>query len=124
MGYYLHREGLNLGKHFVPRLLLPSALDAQFGTPYPRSADFDTDGHVIYFCDEAARIARPDTKNKHRPVVGMPVISVKIGDHCYHGLCDMGASASAIPHSLYKEIMHDIAPAEIEDIDVTIKLAN
>ena len=53
----------------------------------------------------------------------MPVISVKIGDHCYHGLCDMGASASAIPHSLYKEIMHDIAPAEIEEI-VTIKLAN
>ena len=54
----------------------------------------------------------------------MPVISVKIGDHGYHGLCDMGASASAIPISLYREIMHDIAPAEIEDIDVTIKLAN
>ena len=33
-------------------------------------------------------------------------------------------SASAIPISLYKEIMHDIAPAEIEEIDVTIKLAN
>ena len=44
------------------------------------------DGHVIYFCDEAARIARPNTKNKHRPVVGMPVISVEIGDHFYHGL--------------------------------------
>ena len=54
----------------------------------------------------------------------MPVISVKIGGHCYHGLCDMGASASAIPHSLYKEIMHDIAPAEIEEIGVTIKLDN
>ena len=54
----------------------------------------------------------------------MPVISVKIGDHCYHGLCDMGVSASAIPISLYKEMMHEIAPAEIEDIDVTIKLAN
>ena len=54
----------------------------------------------------------------------MPVISVKIGDHCNHGLCDMGASASAIPHSLYEEIMHDIAPTEIEGIDVTIKLAN
>ena len=26
------------------------------------------DGHVIYFCNESARIARPDTKNKHRPV--------------------------------------------------------
>ena len=60
------------------------------------------DGHVIYFCHEAARIDRPDTKNKHRRVVGMPVISVKIGDHCHHGLCDMGASASAIPHSLYQ----------------------
>ena len=32
--------------------------------------------------------------------------------------------ASAIPISLYNEIMHDIAPAELEDIDVTIKLAN
>ena len=79
---------------------------------------------LFTFCDEAARIARPDTKNKHRHVVGMPVISVKIGHHCYHGLCDMGPSASAIPHSLYKEIMHDIAPAEIEEIDVTIKLTN
>ena len=39
-------------------------------------------------------------------------------------LCDMGASASAIPYSLYEEIMHDIAPAELEGIDVTIKLAH
>ena len=54
----------------------------------------------------------------------MPVISVKIGDHCYHGLCDMGASASVIPYDLYKEIKHEIAPAELEDIDVTVKLAN
>ena len=54
----------------------------------------------------------------------MPVVSVKIGDHCYHGLCDIGASMSAIPYSLYQEIMDDIAPVEIEDIDVTIKLAN
>ena len=82
------------------------------------------DGHVIYFCNEAARIAGRDTKNKHRHVVGMPFVSVKIGDHCYHGLCDMGASASAIPQSLYEEIMHDIAPTEIEGIDVAIKLAN
>ena len=82
------------------------------------------DGHVIYFCDEAARIAKPDTKDKNKPVVGMPVVSVKIGDHCYHGLWDLGASVSAIPFTLYQEIMNDIAPAEIEDIDITIKLAN
>ena len=31
---------------------------------------------------------------------------------------------SAIPYTLYQEIMNGIAPAEIEDIDVTIKLAN
>ena len=36
----------------------------------------------------------------------------------------MGANASAIPYDLYKEIMHDIAPVELEDIDVTIKVAN
>lgn len=73
---------------------------------------------------EAARIANPNPKDKNRPVVGMPVISVKIGDHCYHGLCDLGASDSAIPFTLYQEVMNVIAPAKIEDIDVTIKLAN
>ena len=36
----------------------------------------------------------------------------------------MGARASAIPYTLYQEIMHDISPIELEDIDVTIKLAN
>ena len=83
----------------------------------------DMDGHVIYFCEEAARIAKPDRKDKHRHVVGMLVISIKIGDHCYDGLCDMGASVSVIPHTLYEEIKHEITPAELEG-DVTIKLAN
>ena len=61
----------------------------------------NVDGHVIYFCDEVVRIAKPDTKHKNRPFVGMPDVSVKIGDHCYHGLCDLGASVSAIPFTLY-----------------------
>ena len=81
-------------------------------------------GHVIYFCGDAARIVKPDEKDKHRPVVGMPIVSVKIGDHFYHGLCDLGASVSTIPFTLYEAIMDDIALIEIEDIDVTIKLAN
>ena len=34
------------------------------------------DGHVIYFCDEAARIAKLDIKDKHRHVVGMHVVFV------------------------------------------------
>ena len=84
----------------------------------------DMDGHVIYFCEEAARIAKSDKKDKHRPVVGMPIISVKIGDHYYPGLCDLGASVSAISFTLYQEIMNDIAPAEIEGIYVILKLAN
>ena len=29
------------------------------------------DGHVIYFCDETARFAKPGAKDKHRHVVGM-----------------------------------------------------
>ena len=65
-----------------------------------------------------------DKIDKNKRVVGMPVVSVKIGDHCYHGLCDIGASISAIPFSLSREVMHDISPAEIEEIDVTIKLEN
>ena len=81
------------------------------------------DGHVIYFCGEAARIAKPDPKDKNKPVVGMHVV-VKIGDHCYHGLYDLGASVSAVPFTLYQEIMNDIALVEIKDSDVTIKLVN
>ena len=87
------------------------------------------DGHVIYFYKEVIRSAKQvntkqDKIDKSKPVVGMPIVSVKIGDHCYHGLCDMGSSVSAIPFTLCQEIMNDIAPAEVEDIDVTIKLAN
>src|SRR3954466_961381 len=63
------------------------------------------------------------TKNKG-PISGTPVVSVKIGDHNYYGLCDLGSSISAIPFSLYQEIMHEIQPCEIEDIDVMIHLAN
>ena len=85
---------------------------------------YNINGNVNYFCDEAARIAKPDDKDKHRPVVGMHVVSVKIGDYCYHGLCDLGSSLSAIPFTLYQKIMNDIAPGKIQGIDVTIKLAN
>src|SRR5215216_2592744 len=44
VGYYLHQEGPNLGKHHVPIVscYLRSS-DTQLGTPYPRSAGFDTD---------------------------------------------------------------------------------
>ena len=71
------------------------------------------DGQVIYFCDEAARIAKPirnnrDELDKNKPITSMPIVSVKIGDHFYHGLCDIGASVSAIPFTLYHEIMNGI----------------
>ena len=36
----------------------------------------------------------------------------------------MGSSASAIPYSLYQEIMGEISPCELEEVDVTIHLAN
>ena len=42
----------------------------------------------------------------------------------YYGLCDIGASYSVIPYELYREIMHEIGPCELEDIDVVIHLAN
>ena len=37
----------------------------------------DMDGHVIYFCEEAPRIAKPDKRDKHRPVVGCPLSQLK-----------------------------------------------
>jgi hypothetical protein len=78
------------------------------------------DEHII-FCEDATNIiSHPNRRRK----ASVPVISVRIGDHCYYGLCDIGASSSAIPLELYKEIMHEIGPCELEDIDVVVQLAN
>ncbi|KAK1627074.1 hypothetical protein QYE76_001389 [Lolium multiflorum] len=78
------------------------------------------DGHII-FCEDASNIVSHPNKSRKASV---PVLSVRIGDHCYYGLCDIGASISAIPYELYTEIMHEIGSCELEDIDVVIRLAN
>ncbi|KAK1683651.1 hypothetical protein QYE76_044499, partial [Lolium multiflorum] len=78
------------------------------------------DGHII-FCEDASNIVSHPNKSRKTSV---PMLSVRIGDHCYYGLCDIGASISAIPYELYTEIMHEIGSCELEDIDVVIRLAN
>ncbi|KAK1666760.1 hypothetical protein QYE76_054919 [Lolium multiflorum] len=78
------------------------------------------DGHII-FCEDASNIVSHPNKSRKTSV---PMLSVRIGDHCYYGLCDIGASISAIPYELYTEIMHEIGSCELEDIDVVIQLAN
>ena len=52
------------------------------------------DGHIIFFEDASNIVSHP---NKYRKA-SVPMLSVRIGDHCYYGLCDMGASVSAIPY--------------------------
>ena len=81
----------------------------------------DVEESIIIFCVVSTNIVT--AKNKG-PISGTPVVSVKTGDHNYYGLCDLGSNVSAIPFSLYQEIMREILPCEIEDIDVTIHLAN
>jgi hypothetical protein len=78
------------------------------------------DEHII-FCEYASNIVSHPNKPQKASI---PMISVKIGDRCYYGLCYIGASSSAIPYDLYKEIRHEIGPCELEDIDVAIQLAN
>jgi hypothetical protein len=78
------------------------------------------DEHIV-FCEDASNIVSHPSRPRKTSI---PVISVRIGDHCYYGLCDIGASSSAIPFELYREIMHEISPCELEDIDVVIQLAN
>ncbi|KAK1605393.1 hypothetical protein QYE76_029066 [Lolium multiflorum] len=78
------------------------------------------DGHIIFYEDASNIVSHPN-KSKQ---VSVPMLSVRIGDHCYYGLCDIGASVSAIPYELYTEIMHEIGSCELEDIDVVIHLAN
>jgi hypothetical protein len=78
------------------------------------------DGHII-FCEYASNIVSHPSRSRKTSV---HVLSIRIGDHCYYGLCDIGASSSAIPYELYKEIMHEICSCELKDIDVVIQLAN
>jgi hypothetical protein len=47
---------------------------------------------------------------------GLAIIAIMV--------CDIGASSSATPLELYREIMHAIGPCELEEIDVAIQLAN
>ena len=78
------------------------------------------DVHII-FCEDASNIvSHPSSSRK----TSVPVLSVRIGDHCYYGLCDICASSSAIPYELYKEIMHEIGSRELEVIDVRNYLSN
>src|SRR3954462_8782752 len=81
----------------------------------------DIEESIINFCVVSTNIVT--AKNKGL-ISGTHVVSLKIGDHNYYGLCDLGSSVNAIPFSLYQEIMHEIQPCEIEDIDVMIHLAN
>src|ERR1044071_6889043 len=69
----------------------------------------DIEESTISFCVVSTNIVT--AKNKD-PISGTPVVSVKIGDQNYYGLCDLESSVSAIPFALYQEIMHEIQPCE------------
>src|SRR4051812_45723750 len=81
----------------------------------------DIEDLIINFCVVSTNIV---TAKNEGPILGTPVVFVKIGDHNYYELCDLGSSASAIPYSLYQDIMSEISPCELEEIDGTIYLAN
>ena len=50
----------------------------------------------VYLCEDATKVIKGNSAK-----VGKPVISCSIGTSSYHGLCDIGASISVIPYSLY-----------------------
>jgi hypothetical protein len=81
----------------------------------------DVGDEYIIFCEYATNIISHPKRHRKTSV---PVISIQIGDHCYYGLCNIGASSSAIPLELYREIMYEIGPCQLEDIDVVVHLAN
>src|SRR3954453_16707296 len=78
------------------------------------------DGHIIFYEDASNIVLHPARPRKN----SVPVLSVRIGDHCYYGLCDIGASCSAIPFELYKQLVHEVGRCGIEPVDVAIQLAN
>ena len=69
----------------------------------------------VYLCEDATKVIKGNTAR-----VGKPIISCAIGTSCYHGLCDIGASISCIPYTLYLEIKPDIDPIQMEETGMTI----
>ena len=59
----------------------------------------------MYLCEDATMVIKGNSAK-----VGKPVISCSIGTSSYHGLCDIGASISVIPYSLYLKIKPHIDP--------------
>ena len=59
----------------------------------------DIEESIISFCVVSTNIVT--TKNKG-PISGTLVVSVKIGDHNYYGLCDLGPNVSATPSHFIK----------------------
>src|SRR3954466_7726714 len=49
----------------------------------------DVEDSIISFCVGSTKIVITNNKG---PISGTPVVSVKIGDHNYYGLCDSGSS--------------------------------
>jgi hypothetical protein len=80
----------------------------------------EEDGHTIFYEYASNIVLHPSRSRK----TSVSVLSVRIGDHCYYGLCDIGTSSSAIPYELYREIMHEIGSCQLEDIDMVIQIAN
>jgi hypothetical protein len=66
----------------------------------------------VYLCDDAMKVIKVNTTR-----VGRPIISCAIGTS-YHGLCDIGASISVIPYTLYLEIKPNIDPIEMEETSI------
>jgi hypothetical protein len=76
--------------------------------------------HVdVYLCEDATMVMKGNSAK-----VGKPIISCSIGTSSYHGLCDIGASISVIPYSIYLEIKPDIDPIIMEETSITIQNAN
>jgi hypothetical protein len=73
----------------------------------------------VYLYEDATKVIKGNTTR-----VRKPVISCRIGTSSYHRLCDIGASISIIPYTLYLEIKPDTDPIEMEETCMIIQLAN
>jgi hypothetical protein len=73
----------------------------------------------VYLCEDSTKVIQGITTK-----VGKSIISCDIGTSCYHGFCDIEASISVIPYSLYLQIKPDANPIHMEEASVTIQLAN
>jgi hypothetical protein len=77
--------------------------------------------NVVELDTETSTYVQGKVKAKN---IGKPILPCTFGGTSHYGLCDLGTVVNVIPYEFYMDIQDELEPAELENTDMTIMLAD